>query len=218
MKKNMRSIREKTYETLKEKVLIGAFKPGERLTEEGLATIIGVSRTPIREALHKLELEGLVQPQKTRGFRVSQDSKEEIEKIFELRMIMEGYALRCICQTVKEETLDRLDIIIQDAEAAYEEKDLNAVFIHNTKFHDTLLELIADKRRLIGLIADMRQYILRYRKSTLIDLQFIRRSIDGHHKIMLALRLGDPNLCEQIMREHVLEARDEALRCLFGKK
>ena len=70
--------RERAYEYLKEKLLSGGFKPGERLTEEYLASELGVSRTPVREALHRLEQEGLIQPLETRGFRVASDSQEEM--------------------------------------------------------------------------------------------------------------------------------------------
>ena len=216
-KNNTVPVREKTYEFLKEEMLSGHFKPGERLTEEHLAAELGVSRTPIREALHKLELEGLVRPLETRGFCVSQDSKEEIEEIFEIRTILEGYALRYVCKHVQKETLNRLDTIIEKAEKAYQSRKIDAVFKYNTQFHDTLHGLIAHKPRLLGLIVDLRQYVLRYRKDTLQHIHGVRRSIDGHRKLMMALRLGDPDLCERIMREHIQEAREDALFSLFGK-
>lgn len=215
---NTVSAREKTYEFLKQKVLSGQFRPGERLTEEYLAAELGVSRTPVREALHKLELEGLVRPLETRGFCVPQDTREEIEEVFELRTILEGYALRYVCKHAKKETLNKLDAIIKQAEKAYQNHKIDEVFKHNTQFHDTLHGLIAHKPRLLGLMVDLRQYILRYRKGTLQHMHGARRSIDGHRKIMMSLRLGDADLCERVMREHVQEAREDALYSLFGKK
>jgi DNA-binding GntR family transcriptional regulator len=211
------SAREKTYEFLKDKVLSGRFRPGERLTEEHLAAELGFSRTPIREALHKLEREGLVRPLETRGFCVPQDSREEIEEIFDIRTIMEGYALRLVCRDIPAATLNKLDAIIAKAEKAFQNQKLDAVFRYNTEFHDTLHELISCKPRLLGLMVDLRQYILRYRKDTLHYIKGARRSIDGHRKIMLALRLKDPDLCERIMREHVQEARADALNSIFGE-
>lgn len=212
------SAREKTYEFLKQKVLSGQFRPGERLTEESLAAELGVSRTPVREALHKLELEALVQRLSSRGFCVSQDTKAEIEEIFELRTILEGYALRSICKLIDKATLRRLDGIVEKSEKAYQDRQIDVVFKFNTQFHDTLHSLVADKPRLLGLMKDLRHYILRYRKNTLHHMQGARRSIDGHRKILMALRLGDAELCERIMREHVQEAREDALMTLFGKK
>jgi DNA-binding GntR family transcriptional regulator len=217
-KNNSVSAREKTYEFLKEKVLSGRFRPGARLTEEHLAAELGVSRTPVREALHKLEREGLVRPLETRGFCVPRDSREEIEEIFELRTILEGYALRYVCEHIKKATLNRLDAIIAKSEKAYQNHQIDEVFKYNTQFHDTLHGLIAYKPRLLGLMKDLRQYILRYRKDTLQHMHGARRSIDGHRKIMMALRLGDLDLCERVMREHVQEAREDALYSLFEKE
>lgn len=213
--KNAIPVREKTYEYLKEKVLSGQFKPGERLTEEHLAAKLGVSRTPVREALHKLELEGLVKPLETRGFCVPQDTREEIKEIFELRTILEGYALRYVCENISKGVLKKLDATIAKAEGAFKKGKVASVFKYNTEFHDTLHGLISHKPRLLGLMVDLRQYILRYRKDTLQYANGARRSIDGHRKIMMALRLGDPDLCERIMREHIQEAKEDALRSMF---
>ncbi|MGA2958142.1 MAG: GntR family transcriptional regulator, partial [Thermodesulfobacteriota bacterium] len=77
-------VSERTYEYLRSRVLSGGFNPGDRLTEEHLAEELGVSRTPIREALHKLELEGLIKSLETRGFIIPRESNEEVEELFDL--------------------------------------------------------------------------------------------------------------------------------------
>jgi len=214
-RKNSVSVREKTYEYLKEKVLSGSFTPGERLTEEHLAEELGVSRTPIREALHKLELEGLVKPLETRGFCVPQHSIEEMEEIFDIRAIMEGYALRVLSETITEKELKKLENFIAKAEEAFAIKKTADVFKYNTEFHDTLHALISHKSRLLSLMVDMRKYVLRYRKDTLSYLNGAQRSINGHKKIMLSLRLKDPDLCERVMREHIQEAKEDALQSIM---
>ncbi|MCJ7784613.1 MAG: GntR family transcriptional regulator, partial [Desulfobacterales bacterium] len=109
---------ERVYEYLKTAILSGHLNPDERLTEENLANALGVSRTPVREALHKLESEGLIKIRKKRGFIVSRDSNEEVEELFELRSILEGYTLRIISQSISEETYHRLEEFIQNAEEA----------------------------------------------------------------------------------------------------
>ncbi len=207
-------LREWTYGRLKSGVLSGEFGPGERLTEEHLAEALGVSRTPVREALHKLELEGLIKPLATRGFCMAGDSREEVEELFEIRAILEGYALRCVSQEISEEILEQLQAVIEKADKAFGKKRIDEVFHWNTRFHDTLNEMLARKPRFHQLIVDMRNYVLRYRKDTLQYLEGARRSIDGHRKIMLALRLRDPDLCERIMREHVHEAKEDALQTM----
>jgi DNA-binding GntR family transcriptional regulator len=214
-RKNAIKIRERVYDYLKTSILSGRFNPGKRLTEEHLADEIGVSRTPVREALHKLESEGLIKPRKKRGFVASMDSKDEIEELFDIRASLEGYALRLISEIISEDTLKRLDGFIENAEDALKRKKIDEIFKWNTRFHDMLHDLVAHKPRFHRLIANIRKYVLRYRKGTLHYLDGARRTIDGHRKIMMALRLKDPDLCERIMRDHIQEAKEDALQTLF---
>jgi DNA-binding GntR family transcriptional regulator len=208
-------VREKAYEFLKSSILSGRFNPGERLTEEHLAKELGMSRTPIREALHKLETEGLIKPLASRGFVASQDSKDDIEELFEIRAVLEGYALRVICDRITDSVLERLEETVQNAEAALRGQNLDDVFQWNTRFHDTLHELLTDKHRLYHQMVTMRQYVLRYRKNTLQYPDGGERTVDGHRKILLALRLRDPDLCERVMREHIQQSKKDALQSLF---
>ena len=208
--------REKVYEHLKSDILSGHYSPGEKLAEEHLAETLGVSRTPVREALHKLESEGLIKPRKKRGFIVSRDTKEEVEELFELRSILEGYTLRVISQIISEETLNQLDESVQKAEEALRRNRIEDVFKWNTRFHDAIHELVANKARLHQLIVNMRKYVLRHRKDTLRYPDGGRRAVEGHKKILLALRLRDPELCERIMRDHIKEAMDDAIQSLSG--
>jgi DNA-binding GntR family transcriptional regulator len=210
-------IREKVYNDLKSAILSGSFDPGERLTEEHLARKMKVSRTPVREALHKLESEGLIKPRKKRGFIASRDSKEEVEELFELRAVLEGYTLKLISEKISGETLEQLNGLIEKAEEALRRNRIDEVFKWNTEFHDTLNELVVNKSRLHRLIVNMRKYVLRHRKDTLRYPDGGRRTVDGHRKILLALQLKDPDLCERVMREHIQEAKEDALQTLFGK-
>jgi DNA-binding GntR family transcriptional regulator len=214
---NAISVRERVYGAIKVSILSGHLAPGEKLTEEHLANTLGVSRTPVREALHRLESEGLIKIRKKRGFVVSKDSKEEVEEIFELRSILEGYALRIISESVSEQTLYRLERFIRNAEESLKRKKIEDVFKWNTRFHDTLHELVANKTRLHRLIVNMRKYVLRHRKDTLRYPDGGRKSVAGHKKIILALQLKNPDLCERVMREHIQEAKEDALQTLFGK-
>jgi len=211
-------VREKTYDFLKSNILSGHFQPGHRLIEEDLAEELGVSRTPVREAFHKLELEGLITPLETRGFIVPKDSKGEMEELFEIRSILEGHALRIIAEVVSDETIDRLNSLVEKADEAFREKDLEGIYASNTQFHDLLNTLLIHKPRLYGMIVNIRKYVLRYRKDTLQYLSGARRTIDGHRRIILALKLKDPNLCEQMMRRHIQEAKEDALKRIFEER
>jgi len=213
--KNVLPVREKVYEYLKSAILSGRFHPGTRLAEEHLAKEAGVSRTPVREALHKLELEGLIKPLETRGFIVSRDSKEEVEELFEIRAILEGHALRIISQKISDQDVGKLSGFIEKAEEALRKRRIDEVFKWNTKFHDTLHGMVSEKRRLHRLMVNVRKYVLRYRKDTLQYPDGGKRAIDGHRKILMALRLKDPDLCERIMREHIEQAKEDALQAHF---
>ena len=210
-------VRERAYEHLRSSLLSGDFNPGERLTEERLARELGISRTPVREALHKLELEGLIKPLETRGFIVPADSREEVEGIFEIRAILEGYALRIISAHLTDSVLEQLEAIIQSAEEALRNDCLEDIYLWNTRFHDTLLELFSDKNRLCEQMVTLREYVLRYRRNTLQLPDGGRRMVDGHRTILLALQLRDPDLCERVMRHHIQEAGRDAVRFLFGE-
>jgi DNA-binding GntR family transcriptional regulator len=210
-------VRERAYECLKSAILSGRFNPGKRLTEEHLAKEMGVSRTPVREALHKLESEGLIKPLETRGFIVSKDSREEIEELFDMRAILEGYGLRVISEKVSEDLLEQLNGFIEKAEDALRRKQIREVFKWNTQFHDTLHRMVSEKKRLHRLLVNVRKYVLRYRENTLQYPDGGRRALDGHRKIVMALRLKDPDLCERVMREHIQEAKEDALQFLFGR-
>ncbi len=211
-KKNVISAREKTYDYLKANILSGHFIPGERLAEEHLAEELGVSRTPVREALHKLEQEGLIEPLESRGFRVPQDSPEEIEDLFDIRTVLEGYTLKIICERITDEQMAMLEEIIEKADDALRRKRIDEVFQWNTQFHDTLHSLVADKRRFHSLIVNMRKYVLRYRKDTLQSLGAAKRASDGHRQILLALKLKEPELCERVMRTHIRQSKEDALQ------
>ncbi|MFX1270009.1 MAG: GntR family transcriptional regulator [Promethearchaeota archaeon] len=208
----------RVYQQLKASILSGLFSPKERLTEEHLAEQLGVSRTPVREALSKLETEGLVQPLQKRGFIVSGESREEIEELFEIRAILEGYALRVISGKITDAINRQLEEYVAKAEAALHAGRMHEVFRWNTRFHDVLHQLVADSARLYRMIVDMRKQVLRYRKETLQTAEGARRTIDGHRKLLLALRLKDAELCERTMREHIRQSKEDALQTLMGTK
>ena len=213
-KQSVPSVRERTYEHLKSVILSGRFRPGERLAEEHLAEELGVSRTPVREALHKLEQDGLIEPLESRGFCIPYDSLEEVEDLFDLRTVLEGYALRVICERITDEQLKRLEEMIGESDNALDRGRLDEVFQWNTQFHDTLHAMVAHKRRFHSLIVNMRKYVLRYRKDTLQYLDGGQRASEGHRQILLALKLKDPEICERVMRIHIRQSMEDALQTM----
>jgi DNA-binding GntR family transcriptional regulator len=214
--RKMMPVRARAYKDLKTLILSGRFIPGERLKEVQLGKELGISRTPIREALQKLELEGLIASRVGRGFIAVQELPREIEELFEIRAVLEGYALRVVCTRMTGAVLDELAATVEGAEVALQCQSPDAFMQWNGQFHDLLHALIADKRRLHRQIVTLRQHSLRYRNRTLHDPESKRRTVDGHHMILMALRLQDPDVCETAMREHIHQSKEDALRSRTG--
>ncbi|MBW6486478.1 MAG: GntR family transcriptional regulator [Syntrophobacterales bacterium] len=211
------SVRENTYQKLKEAIFSNRFVAGERLAEEQLAAELGVSRTPVREALHRLEQDGFIEPLGKRGFCIPDNSPEEIRDIFALRAALEGHALRLICRRITDEQIGLLQEIVNKAEIAMLQKKVDDLSRANVAFHDALMGMIAYKCRFYNFIVNMRQYVLRYRKNTLTNFGVGERCVDGHRMILLALKLRDEDLCEKVMKRHIQISGEEALRLSLGK-
>lgn len=214
-KRNQHTATDKAYQYIKSAILSGKFPPGERMAEEKLAAETGMSRTPVRSALSRLASEGLIKPMGRRGYCFARDSLEEMEEVFDLRAVLEGYALRLIIPMVNDRLIESLTECVDRAQEAIDSGQRHQVFEWNTKFHDTLNDLIADKKRLYNLVCDLRKYVLRYRKDTLQYIKGAVHSIDGHRKIIYALKLGYPDLCERVMREHIMEAKADAYQTII---
>ena len=213
--REMMPVRARAYKDLKALVLSGRFTPGERLKEVQIGKVLGISRTPIREALQKLEWEGLIAPRAGRGYVALQEMPEEIEELFEMRAVFEGYALRVVGARMTGAVLDELAAIVARAEAALQRHSSDDLFQWNDQFHDVLHTLIADRRRIYQQVVTMRQYSLRYR-NRMHDPAGKKRTVEGHRKILMALRLRDPDVCETVMREHIHQSQEDALRSWMG--
>jgi DNA-binding GntR family transcriptional regulator len=205
-------VRERAYARLKSLILSDRFAPGQRLTEEQLAQEFGTSRTPIREALHKLESEGLITSLPTRGYVASQDSPQEMDELIELRAILEGHALRIICGRLTEPQFQALEEIVRTSEDALRRQRLEDLPRWNIRFHDTLHTLISDKRRLHHQLVTMRKYTFRYCQISQPGPDGNRRTVEEHRRILTALRFRDPDLSEYAMREHIQRSRGDRLQ------
>lgn len=207
---------EKTYTRLKAYVLSGQIEPGGRIHQEMCAEILNVSRTPVREALQRLASEGLVERSEDRGFRVGHLSVDELEELFDMRSVLEAFAMRLICQRITQEAIDKLTQYIEESEAALSRQNPDGIFESNTAFHNTLYLLIQDKKRFLSMLNNMKDPILRYRKQTLMHFDRAQKSINAHKKIVFALKTKDPNLTEYLMRIHIQESKEDALEINFG--
>jgi len=198
------------YDRIRADIVHGVLRPNQRLVEVDLAEQLGVSRTPVREALQRLVLERLVRRERG-GWVVHEHSPEEIEAIYEVRAALEGYAAFLAADRADEAQLAELDAIYPSGEAALELGPDEQVEL-NERFHDGVIAA-AGNARLAELCRVNRQYYFNHRIASRYGAEENRRSIEGHRLILRALARGDGPAAEAHAREHV----DYALAIVLAK-
>lgn len=206
------------YDMIRKAIIEGDYEPGQRLTEEYLAAELNLSRTPIREAIKRLETEGLVISLK-RGVAVRTYSKSDIQQIYDLRSLLEGYA-------ASQAALFRSDTHLEDmmqtqklyASAIERMDDSNPSSIKeivrcNNKFHETVI-LSSKNEHIHFLISKVVVVPLVFRSFHRYGKQEIVRSLDDHRRIMQAIEQRDPDRAKTAMMEHIYKGRDHVLSYL----
>lgn len=202
------SLADAVYGHVRQQIVTGAFEPGARLTEPGLAQILGVSRTPVREALRRLEQEGLIHRNpRDLGRYVNGLGPEEIREVLGARAVLEGYAARLAAQRATNEELAVLQVMHEQAARVIDDGDIAQLVKLNTGFHDGI---IAASRapHCASLIDALRDRILKYRFAFLRNDRLRRQSFREHHAILTALQDGDADRAELLVRRHVAQIAD----------
>lgn len=203
-------LRELVFESLREAIIQGRLKPGERLMELTLAEELGVSRTPVREAIRKLELEGFVVMVPRKGAYVAGITEKDINDVFEVRAALEALAAGLAAERITEEELDELErSLVQLAEAS-QSGDINAVVEHDTRFHD-LIYRASRNQRLMQIVSNLQDQIQRFRLATLSRPGRTRRAVEEHKKIVEAIAERNVELAQQLAREHIENAEANLL-------
>jgi DNA-binding GntR family transcriptional regulator len=205
---------ERTLATLRELILDGDLRPGTRLGEVELAERLGVSRTPVREALSRLAAEGLVEIAPNRGARVATWSVAELEGVFDLRASLEpqltGFAVaRATPEDVAE--LEELAQRMVDVGTPGSDQDLDALVPLNRAFHDRLVALAEHPALAAALAAAIKTPIV-VRNFHTYDEASLRRSLAHHAEIVAAVRAGDPAWAQAVMTAHISNARAVMVR------
>ncbi|MHA3703945.1 GntR family transcriptional regulator [Jatrophihabitans sp. YIM 134969] len=195
---------------LRDRILSGQAPGGSRLGEVELARELGMSRTPVRQALLRLAAEGLVEVAPNRGARVIVRSERELEYVFELRARLEGLAARRSATRATPEHLDLLDKLAAEIAVAAERRDMDQVTRLNGQFHGLLIE-IADSATLAAAVGGLLHASVLARTQSSFDEAAHRRSSNHHIEIVAALRANDPDWAESVMRSHLLSARASLL-------
>lgn len=197
------------YQLLKERLLSREFEPGEHLKEAALASSLGVSRTPLRQALHRLAAEGLLEQSPNQGVRVPRWSIKDVDDIFDLRQLLEPHAAALAAQNRKAEHIDALREAADDVAKYTESADKKAVVMRseaNARFHNTLLEA-AGNERLAAIVAGVVQFAMvswTYRSFSLADM---RRSTAHHFEMIEAIVARDGSWARAVMTAHIAAAR-----------
>lgn len=202
----MSTATERATEAIRTKILTGELEPGARLREEDLAEAIGVSRTPVREALRRLDADGLVEFNANRGAQVASWSEHDIEEIFGLRAVLEGYGARLAATRITPEELAAARQDCAQMDQAASRTDLDAVAALNQRFHQRVLAASGNSR-LVDSLAKLVELPLVHRTFRRYDVEALARSLAHHHELLAALEARDATWAESVMRSHVLAAR-----------
>ncbi len=194
-------------ELIREAILDGRLQPGQRLKEEDLARQLGISRTPVREALLMLQVEGLIVATPNRGATVRVHTPDDLDDLYGLRALLEGHAARRAGVRINEAQVAELRESCDRFDALEPEDQLRELVRENMFFHNTILE-VAGSARLGSMVRRVIELPLVYKSYIWYSPDQKRISSHYHRQIVNALASGDAERAELIMKEHVFEARD----------
>ena len=206
-----KSLGEHVFESLKRAIINGNITAGEWLVESHIAETLGISRTPVREAIHKLEREELIERQPRGGFTVLSLNRKDIEETFGIRSMLEGYAARLAAEKHKKEELKPSEEKVKEFQKALDQKKMNELPAINTEFHD-LLYALSKSPKLISIINGLRDQIFRYRKMNLKEEKFATTSNQDHIQMLESIRKRNAEAAERLTREHILRGREIVLK------
>ncbi len=194
-------------ELIRQAIVDGRLPPGRRLKEEELARELGISRTPVREALLVLQAEGLVDAAPNRGATVRAHTAEDLDDLYQLRALLEGYAARRAAVRMTDETAALLWGSCERFEAVAERGEVRDLVRENLFFHGTIHDA-AGSARLAAMVRKVIELPLVYRSYVWYSPEQRHLSVHYHRQIARALEMRDAERAELLMKEHVFEARD----------
>ena len=195
-------LRDVVFNTLRQGILKGELEPGERLMEIQLAERLGVSRTPIREAIRKLELEGLVLMIPRKGAEVAKISARSLRDVLEVRRALEELAIELACQRMSEEEVGNLQKAQEDFKNAIAEGDAMKIAETDEHYHDVIYEG-TQNAKLIQMLNNLREQMYRYRLEYIKDEDKRKILVLEHEKILKTVRERKVAEAKEAVREHI---------------
>lgn len=191
-------LRDVVFNTLRQAIITGEFAPGERLMEIALANRLGVSRTPVREAIRKLELEGLVVMIPRKGAEVAKITEKDLRDVLEVRSSLEELA----AERMNDEVKEKLEKALKEFEEAIESDDNAAIADSDVDFHDVIFEATGNAR-LIQIINNLREQMYRYRLEYVKDTEYHTVLLNEHRELAKAMVEGRKEDARKIMKRHI---------------
>ena len=195
-------LRDVVFQTLRKAILTGELMPGERLMEIHLAEKLGVSRTPIREAIRKLELEGLVINIPRRGAQVAEISERGLRDVLEVRRALDTFCAELACERISDEEKEALKKACTDFEEAVDTKDASVIAKADVAFHDIIIGATGNER-LVALLNNLAEQMYRYRFEYIKDVSQHKKIIEEHRVLLDAILKGNIIGARDAAREHI---------------
>jgi len=195
-------LRDHIFEKLQQAIYSGKLKSGERLTEKKIAEELGVSRTPVREALYRLTSLGLIKMIPHRGFLISRWSSKEIEDVIELRSVLEAFAVRLAIRYILKKEIDELKDLINKMEKAVLKRDVMKASCLNSLFHDKIVHVSRNKE-LSEVMESIKNKIYHFRIISLSSPNRLKESFEEHKKILDVIINKDSELAQELISQHI---------------
>lgn len=201
-------LKEYVYQELKNKLISNQFKPGERIWEEHLAEELGVSRTPVREAINQLVAEGFIENKPRKGIFAAEITKDELKKMLDVRIALESLAIRECCKNITETEMKELDSIYNTFAEALEKKDYSKASQWDSEIHRFIAK-VADNKKLTAYVNDI-QDVFAYTRGYNIKWTKEKsdRSIKEHKKIVEAIKDRNEQIAIDIVRKDIDSMRE----------
>lgn len=197
------SLRGRVFHKIRDDILSGRYKSQEELRESTIGTEMGVSRTPVREALRQLELEGLVNIVPNKGAFVNGITSQDVEDIYQMRARLEGLCARMACERITKEQLDEMEEVILLSKFQEKKENYDQLVDLDSRFHEILFEA-SQSKMLEHLLKNLHQYVQRVRKSSLASGRRAEKSTIEHENIMLAICEKNPDKADELATRHIL--------------
>lgn len=204
-------LREVVFKTLRNAIIQGEFQPGERLMEITLAKKLGVSRTPVREAIRMLELEGLVVMIPRKGAEVANITVKDLKDALEVRMALESLSVRLACERIDDGGKEELKSACMKFKEAINSKLVPAIVEADEHFHNVIYKA-SKNPKLINMAQNLREQVYRYRVEYVKDFSYHDNLIREHDQITMAILKGDKESAERIMDEHIYNQEQIVIR------